>query len=103
MQAAERQMKRTVGETPLSGSPRRARDVREIIKKLVVDFAPRSAVRVAGGKKRKMLDYCWTPAVVVASLKKNGLKFKRIHLAANSETAADTNRARETMNLHFRM
>lgn len=55
MQAAERQMKRTVRETSLSGSPRRARGVREIIKKLVVDFAPRSAVRVAGGKKGRCL------------------------------------------------
>ncbi|KAL0128147.1 hypothetical protein PUN28_003414 [Cardiocondyla obscurior] len=58
MQAAERQMKRTVGKISSAwlGSRRRPRSVREIIKKPVADFASHSdalAVYVAGKKKKK--------------------------------------------------
>lgn len=42
------------GETSLGGSPRCTPGIREIIKKLVVDFAPHSGALVAGGEVRKM-------------------------------------------------
>lgn len=91
--AAGRQMERTVGEPSLARriSERHPR-VREIIKKLVADFAPRSRGS-RGGKKggedarrdaRAGLIIVGRPATVVASLKKNGLKFQEIYLAADS-------------------